>query len=305
MKITELQQKIVELKKKNDICIMAHAYQSHDIREIADYVGDSFGLSLQARKAGQRNILMCGVRFMAETVKILSPEKRVILANPESTCPMAEQYGKRQALELKKKYPGYTVVSYINTTAELKTVTDVVVTSSSAVKILDNMPENDIIFLPDPNLGGWLAGQLPQKNIELFDGGCPIHMEITEDNVKNARETHPDALILIHPECVGKVSDYADYIGSTTGIMDFAKNSKAKEFIIGTENSIVSYLRFECPEKKFYPLSKKTICADMYMTSLVDVYEAVAEKGGEEIKLEDHVIAQARKPIDRMIELGG
>ncbi len=303
MKTVELQQKILELKSKHDVCILAHAYQSHDIWEVADYVGDSFGLSLRAKDAVQRNVLMCGVRFMAETVKILAPEKRVILANPQSTCPMAEQYGKQQALELKEKYPGYTVVSYINTTAELKTVTDVVVTSSSAMRILGAMSEKNIIFLPDPNLGGWLTEKLPEKNIKLFDGGCPVHMKMSVDDVDRAKKLHPDALVLIHPECIGEVSSYADYVGSTTGIMDFAKESDSREFIIGTENSIVQHLRFELPEKKFYPLSKETICADMSITNLVDVYDALIETGGEEIELDNATVLAARRPIDRMIEL--
>lgn len=305
MTTRELQDQILELKKKNDVCILAHAYQSHDIWEVADYVGDSYGLSLQAGKADQQTVLMCGVRFMAETVKILSPQKKVLLANPMAGCPMAQQYDREAALRLKEENPGYTLVSYINTTASLKTVTDVIVTSSSAVKILKNMPEKDILFLPDCNLGGWVAEQLPEKNIKLVKGGCPTHMRMRAADVKAAKAAHPEALVLAHPECLKEVLEQADYIGSTTGIMNYAKNSSARKFIIGTESSIVQHLQFDCPDKQFYLLSRECVCHNMKMTTLMDVYQAVAGAAGEEILLDADTIRESRRCIDRMIELGG
>lgn len=304
MTTRELQDKLIELKKEKDVCILAHAYQSHDIWEVADYVGDSYGLAVQASKAPQKTVLMCGVRFMAETCKILSPEKKVLLANPLAGCPMAAQYDRDAAVKLKEQYPGLPLVAYINTTASLKTVTDVVVTSSSAVKIISRLPEDEIIFIPDCNLGGWIQRQLPEKKLHLVKGGCPTHMRMSARDVKAARAAHPDALLLVHPECLKEVSDQADYVGSTTGIMKYAKESDAKEFIIGTESSIVQHLQFDCPDKKFYVLSKECVCHNMKMTTLMDVYGSVAGTAGEEIFLDEDTIRDSRKCIDRMIELG-
>ena len=300
----ELQDEILKLKKENDVCILAHAYQSHDIWEIADYVGDSYGLSVQAAKSEAKTVLMCGVRFMAETVKILSPEKKVILSHPEAGCPMATQMDVDLIQALKAQNPGYMVAAYINTTAELKTVCDVCVTSSSAVKVIRNLDSKDILFVPDCNLGKWVADQIPEKNIKLVHGGCPTHVRITEKDVKKARALHPEALLLVHPECLPEVSEAADYVGSTTGIMDFAKKSEAKAFIIGTENSIVQHLQFACPDKQFYALSKDCVCHNMKLTTLADVYNCVAGIGGEEIQLTDEVRVRAKNCLDRMLELG-
>lgn len=304
MNTRELQDRIIELKKEKDVCILAHAYQSHDIWEVADYVGDSYGLSVQAAKAPQKTVIMAGVRFMAETVKVLSPEKKVLLANDLAGCTMALQMDRDKVLEMQKENPGYATVAYINTTSELKTAVDVVVTSSSAVKILKNMPEKDILFIPDCNLGAWVAKQLPEKNFKFFQGGCSTHMNITPTDVRIAREKHPEAKVLVHPECRASVTEQADYAGSTTGIMNYAKESDCKEFIIGTESSIVQHLQFECPNKKFYPLSDRCVCHNMKITTLYDVYNALLGEGGEEILLSDELIRDAKRPIDRMIELG-
>lgn len=300
----ELQDEIIRLKKEKDICILAHAYQSHDIWEVADYVGDSYGLSVQAAKAAQRTVLMCGVRFMAETVKILSPQKRVLLSNSNAGCPMAEQMDVELISGVKKMYPDYTVVAYINTTSELKTICDVCVTSSSAVQIVKNIENKNILFIPDCNLGKWVADQVPEKNIKLLQGGCPTHVRMSKRDVEKARKAHPDALLLVHPECLPEVSELADYRGSTTGIMDYAKKSDAKEFIIGTENSIVQHLQFACPDKQFYPLSRDCVCHNMKLTTLGDVYQCVKGTGGEEIKLDEEVRIKAKRCIDTMLELG-
>ena len=300
----ELQDEIIRLKKEKDICILAHAYQSHDIWEVADYVGDSYGLSVQAAKAAQSTVLMCGVRFMAETVKILSPQKRVLLSNSNAGCPMAEQMDVELISGVKKMYPDYTVVAYINTTSELKTICDVCVTSSSAVQIVKNIENKNILFIPDCNLGKWVADQVPEKNIKLLQGGCPTHVRMSKRDVEKARKAHPDALLLVHPECLPEVSGLADYRGSTTGIMDYAKKSDAKEFIIGTENSIVQHLQFACPDKQFYPLSRDCVCHNMKMTTLGDVYQCVKGTGGEEIKLDEEVRIKAKRCIDTMLELG-
>lgn len=300
----ELQDEIIRLKKEKDICILAHAYQSHDIWEVADYVGDSYGLSVQAAKAAQSTVLMCGVRFMAETVKILSPQKRVLLSNSNAGCPMAEQMDVELISGVKKMYPDYTVVAYINTTSELKTICDVCVTSSSAVQIVKNIENKNILFIPDCNLGKWAADQVPEKNIKLLQGGCPTHVRMSKRDVEKARKAHPDALLLVHPECLPEVSELADYRGSTTGIMDYAKKSDAKEFIIGTENSIVQHLQFACPDKQFYPLSRDCVCHNMKLTTLGDVYQCVKGTGGEEIKLDEEVRIKAKRCIDTMLELG-
>jgi quinolinate synthase len=303
MLIHETQAEIRRLKRKKSICILAHAYQSHDIWEVADYVGDSFGLSQKAAESDADTVLMCGVRFMAETVKILSPQKRVILANGEAGCPMAEQISVDLLRSLKEKYPDHTVVSYINTTTQLKTLTDVCVTSSSAVKIVKNVQNDKILFIPDCNLGSWVQKQIPDKQFQFVPGGCPTHLLITPKNVEQARQKHPNALVLVHPECAEKVVELADYVGSTTQIMDFAKQSQATEFIIGTENSIVQHLQIDCPEKRFYALSKNCVCHNMKMTTLGDVYECVRGIGGEEITLDVDTLRNARRSIDEMLWL--
>lgn len=302
--IKDIQEEIIRLKKEKDICILAHSYQAHEILEVADYTGDSFQLSVMASKAPQKTILMCGVRFMAETVKILSPDKTVYLVNPDAGCPMAEQMDREIISIVKQKYPDYTVVAYINTTAELKTICDVCVTSSSAVKIVNKIENDNILFIPDCNLGDYVAKQLPNKNIKLLNGGCPTHASVDKKDVEIARAQHPNALLLVHPECQPSVCEGADFIGSTSAIMDFAKKSDAKEFIIGTELSIAEHLQYECPDKRFYYLSQKLMCRNMRVTTLIDVLNCVQGISGEEMIMDDEMIKQARRCIDKMIELG-
>jgi quinolinate synthase len=304
MTIQEIQQEILRMKKEQDVCILAHAYQGQEILEVADYMGDSYGLSVQASKSNCKGVIMCGVRFMAETCKILSPEKKVILSNPKAGCPMAEQMDVDLISGVKQMYPDYTVVAYINTTSQLKTICDVCVTSSSAVQIVKNIENKNILFIPDCNLGKWVADQVPEKNIKLLQGGCPTHVRMSKRDVEKARKAHPNALLLVHPECLPEVSELADFRGSTTGIMDYAKKSDAKEFIIGTENSIVQHLQFECPDKQFYPLSKDCVCHNMKLTTLGDVYNCVRGIAGEEIVLDEEVRKKAGRCINTMLELG-
>jgi len=304
MKIREIQDEILRLKKENDICILAHSYQAREILEVADFAGDSYQLSVMAQESKQSTVLMCGVRFMAETVKILSPQKKVLLANPIAGCPMAEQMDKDLIEGVKKQYPDYTVVAYINTTADLKTICDVCVTSYSAIKIIEKIENKNILFLPDCNLGAYVAKELPQKNIKLLHGGCPIHAAVSVSDVKKAKSTHPSALLLVHPECIPEVVSLADFVGSTSAIMEYAKKSNSSEFIIGTELSIAEHLQYECPQKRFYPLSKKLLCPNMKATTLIDVLNSVSGTGGEEIILDDETIKLAKKCIDKMIELG-
>lgn len=304
MLVREMQEKIMELKKQKDFCILAHSYVAREIIEIADVTGDSFALAKEAMKMPQKNIIMCGVRFMAETAKILSPEKTVYLANPIAGCPMAEQMDTDLLSQLKEMYPDYTVVAYINTTAELKTLCDVCVTSSSAVKIIEKIDNDKILFIPDCNLGDYISKTLPNKTLKLVHGGCPTHARVSAKEAKKAKEEHPNALLLVHPECLPGVVEQADYVGSTSGIMDFAIKSDAKEFIIGTETSIEEHLKYLCPDKKFYTMSKDLVCHNMKAISLPDVYNCLLGEMGEEIKMSDEFIASARKPIDEMIRLG-
>ncbi|MBQ3028070.1 MAG: quinolinate synthase NadA [Lachnospiraceae bacterium] len=299
----DLQETIIQLKKEKDVCILAHAYQTQDILEVADFIGDSFGLSQQAQTVPQQNLLMCGVRFMAETAKILSPDKKVILSHPDAGCPMAEQLTVEELKEIKTRYPNAAVVAYINTTSELKTECDVCVTSASALNIVKNLPNEEILFIPDCNLGSWIEKQVPEKKFHFIKGGCPVHMRITPEDVSKARTAHPDAPVLVHPECKKEVTALADYAGSTTGIMKFAANSECKEFIIGTDTSIVQHLQFEHPDKKFYALSKDCICHDMKLTTLMDVYNCLIGEAGEEITLSDETREKAKKCIDAMLEM--
>lgn len=303
--IKDIQAEILRLKKENDICILAHSYVAHEILEIADFTGDSYALSVQAKTAPQKTVLMVGVRFMAETVKILSPEKTVLLAHPEAGCPMAEQMDKELIESVKKQHPDYTVVAYINTTAALKTVCDVCVTSSSAVKIVKQIENKNILFIPDCNLGAYVQEQVPDKNLKLLQGGCPIHASVNESEAIAAKKKYPNAKLLVHPECTSDIVKHADYVGSTSGIMDYAIHSDCKEFIIGTELSIAEHLQYACPDKKFYYLSQKLICKNMKMSTLMDVYHAVCGEAGEEIQLDPDTIRKARCCIDEMIRLGG
>ncbi|MBQ9228241.1 MAG: quinolinate synthase NadA [Eubacterium sp.] len=304
MSIREIQEEIRRLKKENDICILAHCYQAPEILEVADFTGDSYALAVNAAKVQHKTVLMCGVRFMAETCKILSPDKTVLLSNPDAGCPMAEMMDKVTIEAVKEMYPDYAVVAYINTTSELKTVCDVCVTSSSALKICRQLTSDKILFIPDCNLGDWIAKQIPEKEFKLLSGGCPTHARMGSEDVEKAKAAHPNALLLVHPECKPEVAAYADYIGSTTGIMDYAKKSDAKEFIIGTENSIVTHLQMACPDKRFYPLSKSCICANMKATTLIDVLHCCQGTGGEVIELDEDIMNGARRCIDKMIELG-
>ena len=304
MTVREMQDEIIRLKKEKDVCILAHAYQSRDVIEVADFMGDSFGLSEQAAKAPQQTVIMCGVRFMAETVKILSPEKTVYLSASGAGCPMAEQMTPEAILELKKQYPEAAVVAYINTTAELKTVCDVCVTSASALKIVESLPQKDVIFIPDINLGSYIASKLPEKNVITVQGGCPYHASVTEAEAVYAKQAHPEAELLVHPECKAEVVKHADFVGSTTAIIAYAKKSDKKEFIIGTENSIVEYMQYECPDKLFYPVSASLICRDMKLTTLPEIYNILRGVGGEEIVLDEDTRLKAKHSIDEMLRLG-
>ncbi len=303
MKLNELQKSILKLKEEKNAVILAHSYQTPDILEIADYIGDSFKLSIIATEIPDKLVILCGVRFMAETIKILSPEKTVILPVSDATCPMAEQIAPERVREYKINNPDVSVVAYINTTAKLKAECDVCVTSSSALKIISNLDAKKILFIPDKNLGSYVKSSVKEKDFTLWEGYCPVHNAVTEEECKKAKALHPNAKLLMHPEIPAEALKYADVVGSTSDIINYALNTD-EECIIGTENAVLQYLRLKKPEGKFYPLSKYLICADMKLITLNDVYDALSGEGGEEIILSEELRLAAKKPIDEMIRLG-
>lgn len=299
--LSNIQGKILALKKERDFLILAHSYQSPEIVEIADLVGDSFSLCTAALSMPQKNILMCGVKFMAETVKILSPEKNVVLASEVAGCPMAEQISPQEVLNFREKNPIFKVVAYINTTAELKAVCDVCVTSSNAVTIVKKISE-PVLFIPDKNLGAYVKSQLSGKDIIMMNGCCPVHDAVNEDDVRLAKELYPDAQFAMHPELEGNVLKSADFIGSTIEIIKFASKTDGT-VVIGTEKSIADHLSLKFPSRKFPLLSKKLMCPDMRITTLLDVYKSLIGSGGLTIELDEELRLKAKVPIDAMLEL--
>ena len=297
-------EEIQKLKKEKDAIILAHYYVRPEVQDVADYIGDSFYLSKIAASAKEKTIVFCGVGFMGESAKILSPDKTVLMPAMDADCPMAHMATEEGIRKVREEYDDVAVVCYINSTAALKELSDVCVTSANAVKIVKALPNKNIFFVPDRNLAHFIAEQVPEKHFIYNEGFCIVHEFMDPEEVKEAKEAHPEALVLAHPECPQTVLKQADYIGSTTGIMKYAKESDAKEFIIGTENSIVQHLQFECPDKKFYPLSKDCVCHNMKLTTLMDVYNCVRGQGGEEINLDENVRVKAKACIDTMLTLG-
>ncbi len=300
----DIVKEIKRLKEETGTLILAHTYQPPEIIELADITGDSFALAKKSLSAGAKRVIMCGVRFMAESVKILSPETSVILPAPEATCPMAEMIAPERVREYKKSNPDARVVAYINTTAALKAECDVCVTSSSALKIVGQLDAPEILFIPDRNLGSFVRDSFPEKNIVLWDGYCPVHAQITEDDILKVKAQHPDALLAIHPECPPEAVRHADMAGSTADIIGFALKSD-KPVIIGTERGVADYLIPEYPEKKFYYLCPdRLVCRDMKYITPEKILAALKGEGGEEIILPEELINKALHPINEMLRLG-
>ena len=296
---------ILRLKEETGTLLLAHTYMNPAIVDIADVSGDSFALSKAATKYDNEKVIMCGVRFMAETVKILSPEKRVYMPVGSATCAMAEQFSPEKVKEFKEQNPDVCVCAYINTTAALKAQCDVCVTSSTAVKIVKALEAKDILFIPDCNLGTFVKEQVPEKNIILWKGGCPVHGSITVDDVLTAKSAHPHAKIAIHPECPPEVCKMADYIGATSGILDYCKQSD-DDVIIATEKGVCDWLNLHYPQKDFYQLApEKFICRDMKLTTLESIYKTLLGEAGEEIILDEELRIAAKRPIDAMLAYGG
>lgn len=299
-----LREEILRLKKEKNILILAHTYQSPEVLDVADITGDSFALSVAATNNDADTILLCGVRFMAETVKILSPQKKVILSELWASCPMAVQIAPERVAEFKKNNPDVAVVAYINTTTKLKAECDVCVTSSTAVRIVSRLPQKDILFIPDKNLGAYVDSQLPEKNIILWDGYCYVHNSVTEQDVLDEKAQRPGALVAAHPECRPEVLAHADMIGSTSAIIDFVENTD-EDVIVATERGVIDQLKLRYPDRGLYQLApKKMMCRNMKMTTLESVYNALVGKGGDVIEIDEDIRLKAKGCIDRMLELG-
>lgn len=298
----ELIDNIAELKKQRNAVIVAHNYQIDDVQEIADIVGDSFALSRYCASSPYEVIVFCGVHFMAESAKLLSPGKTVLLPEIDAGCPMAEMVTAEALRKEKKKYPNAAVVCYINSTAEVKAESDICCTSSNAVKVIRSIEQEEIIFVPDCNLGSYVAKMVPEKRIILWKGFCATHHRIKSDDVKKVKELHPDAMLLVHPECKPEVVALADFAGSTKQIIDYAASSKAVKFIIGTEMGVLYKLKKDNPEKQFYLLSPGLVCPNMKKTTLQSIYEALRDMKNS-IVLEEKLRLRARMPLDRMLQV--
>lgn len=298
-------EKILEEKKKRNTLILAHTYQNPEILDVADVTGDSFFLSKKAAELKAERVVMCGVRFMAESVKLLSPETEVILPVPEASCAMAKQISPERVREFKKNNPDTAVVAYINTTAALKAECDVCVTSSSAVKIVSKLPNKNILFIPDKNLGSFVQKKLPEKNIILWDGYCPVHNELTVDDITKLKKEHGDALFAVHPEAPEEVTELSDMAGATSEIIKYALSQKGK-ILIGTERGVVDYLStHEKDGERFIQVApEKLCCKDMKLTTLENLYESIIGICGEKIELDEEVGRKALLSINRMLELG-
>lgn len=295
-------QDILNLKKERNAVILAHLYMPPEVQDIADFTGDSLELSRNARDTKADVIVLCGVRFMAETAKILNPYKTVLLPEPYAGCPMADMVTLEDVELLRKKHPGTAVVCYVNSSAEIKAASDICCTSSNAVKVVESLKEEEIIFVPDRNLGHYVSGFLPSKRFILFDGYCPTHNKISLSDIEKVRAARPDVPILVHPECVSEVIDRADFTGSTAQIIDYAVKSHEKEFIIGTESGILHRLQQLCPAKRFYTLHAAMICPNMKKTTLTSVHDALY-KLQYKIDLNEQVMKKAAASVDRMLSV--
>ena len=297
-----MKKQIKQLKKEKNAVILAHYYAPVQVQEIADYVGDSFYLAKIAKQSDADIIVFCGVYFMGESAKILNPDKKVLMPDLTADCPMAHMVADGVIDEMRKKYADLAVVCYINSTAELKFQSDVCVTSSNAVKIVKALPNKNIFFIPDKNLGRFVAEQVPEKNIVINDGCCPIHAKITAEQLLREKRRHPDALVLSHPECEAEVLELSDYIGSTADIITYSKKSDANEFIICTEDGVDYKLITDNPEKRFYYPDPHPCCSDMKLNTLEAVLSVLQDED-KEVFVEDKIRTGALVPLEKMLEL--
>ena len=297
----KLVERINKLKQEKKAVILAHCYQPVEIDLVADYVGDSLYLSQVASKTDAEIIVFAGVSFMAQTAKILSPTKKVLLPLKDAGCEMGDMINYKQVLEFKAKHPDIPVVCYVNSTAEVKSECDLCCTSSNAVQVVKSLKAEKILFLPDQHLGKWVEKQLGNLEVITYPGCCPIHEQISPEEIANIRSKYPEALVLVHPECEMSVSLMADYVGSTAGIMNFVKNSDNSSFVIVTEKGVVDRLERDYPEKEFIPIRDNLVCPSMKMTTLEDILN-VLENETNEIVVDKEIAKKAVKCIDRMLE---
>ena len=292
--------RISELKKKLNAVVLAHNYCRPEVQDVADFVGDSLGLAIKASKTDADVIVFCGVTFMAETAKILNPGKKVLMAEPESFCVMAQMCTPEQIDGMRAKHPGAKVVGYVNSTAACKTRLDVCCTSSNAVDVVSSLEGEDVIFIPDMNLGRYVAGRCPQKNVILWDGFCPMHQFITVRQVQALKEAYPGAPIIAHPECRTEVLALADAIGSTEKMIGMSRECDSEDIIILTEVGMKHRLEKECPGKRFH-FAENVVCTAMKMIDLMSVL-TVMENLSNEVVLDDETLEKAYIPVKRMID---
>ena len=299
MTITE---EINVLKEEKNAVILAHYYVNPEIQDIADYIGDSFYLSKVAVGLKEQTIVFCGVSFMGESAKVLNPEKTVLMPDSSADCAMAHMVDEEMLKKVRDEYEDLAVVCYINSTAAMKSLSDVCVTSANAVNIVKTLPQKNIFFIPDRNLAHFVAEQVPEKHFVYNEGYCPVHEKISVGEIKKAKEEYPSALVLSHPECPKEILEISDYIGSTTGIIKYAGKSENKVFIICTENGVRYKLEQDYPEKKFYFTETEPVCKDMKTITLEKVLH-VLKTGENEVHVTDTLIEDSRKPLERMLEL--
>lgn len=297
-----IKEEIAQLKQQKDFVILAHYYVDGKVQEIADYVGDSYYLSKVATEIPNKNILFAGVSFMGESAKILNPEKNVYMADSTADCPMAHMVDIDRIEQIRKEYEDVAVVCYVNSTAEIKTHSDVCVTSSNAVKVVRNLKNKYIFFIPDNNLGHYVAQQIPEKEFIFHDGFCHVHKSIEANLVQNAKKIHPEALVLAHPECTWDVLELADFVGSTSQIIDYATESSHEKFIICTEMGIFYELSKKNPNKKFYSVGHRQFCPNMKKISLEKVADVLREPKNE-VVLDEATIKNASAPLEKMLKL--
>lgn len=298
---SNLKEKILNIKKEKDAIILAHYYQTPEVQDIADAVGDSFYLSKLAKENKNSTIVLCGVKFMAESAKILSPEKTVLLPVLNAGCPMADMVDADKLIDFKNKHKNAKVVTYINSSTEVKALSDVCCTSSNALKIIENIDSDEIIFLPDKNLGEYIKEKVSNKNIILWQGFCPVHRQINEEKIRELKKSSPDIEFLVHPEAEKVVRDQADFIGSTGDIIKYATNSSNKRFFIGTEEGIMHVLKKKNPDKEFITF-KNIVCHDMKKITLEHVYNALCT-GKHQINIDENVRKKAYDALNNMLLL--
>jgi len=295
----DLKKKILQLKKEKNAIIVAHYYQRPEIQEIADAVGDSYYLSKIAKDSSEQVVVFCGVKFMAESAKILSPEKTILLPALDAGCPMAEMADAEAVVKMKEEHPNAAVVCYINSTAEVKAHCDVCVTSSNALNIIKNIDKEEIIFLPDKNLGAYIAEKMPEKKFILWPGFCITHKKVRKENVLAIKEIKPEAKILVHPECEDEVREIADFLGSTSEIIDYATKTPGEDFVIVTEEGVLHELKMKNPNKKFYVPGNTMTCINMKKTRLEDVYESLLNMQ-HEIEVDEEIRVKAYDALMNM-----